>query len=169
MVLVEATITSPVNLPSAIERDQNILQHACSKVDYIFGYGLYVAPYDLQLRMLDQQIEGCNDEFVIATKNPKLCVNADVNTAPTPPPVVTGEKGIVVPAEPAAAVPVIPAVLTFAPTVVPTVTSAQRAAAASHEDEKTALIVGGNCHWPLSPIVHALASLRWQCTPALQQ
>ena len=40
----EDAIQNPVDLPSQITRYQNALKYARTKVDYVFGFGLYMAP-----------------------------------------------------------------------------------------------------------------------------
>ena len=47
----EDAIQSLVDLPSQITRYQNALKYARSKVDYVFGFGLYIAPSDMELRI----------------------------------------------------------------------------------------------------------------------
>jgi len=120
LVNVEDAISSPVDLPSAIKRYQDILQYASSKVDYVFGIGLYMAPSDMQLRI--NQIVGYNNEIIIATEHEELGVNSDVNTSASPAYIETGIVGSL-PSE--TIVPLTPAV-----------------GINDHEDEKTALIVG---------------------------
>ena len=39
----EDAIQSPVDLPSQITRYQNAVKYARTKVDYVFGFGLYMA------------------------------------------------------------------------------------------------------------------------------
>ena len=43
----EDVIQSPVDLPSQITWYQNALKYACTKVDYVFGFGSYMAPSDM--------------------------------------------------------------------------------------------------------------------------
>lgn len=67
-------IRQTVNLPSAIKWHQKVLQYARSKVDFVFGYDLYMAPSNMQLCVLANHTEGYNDEIVITL--PKLDYNA---------------------------------------------------------------------------------------------
>ena len=60
----EDAISSPVGIPSAIERYQSVLQHASSKVDFAFGTGLYMAPRDMRLHI--GYVAGYNNEIMIA-------------------------------------------------------------------------------------------------------
>ena len=70
---IEDAISSPVDLPSAIKRYQNVLRYAGSSVDYVFGYDLYMSPSDMMLKIGD--ISGYNNEIVIATNNLSLGQN----------------------------------------------------------------------------------------------
>lgn len=122
---VEDAVSSPVDLPSAIKRYQDVLQYAGSKVDYCFGIGLYMAPSNMLLRI--GQVAGYNNEIVIAGKDQKLGVNSAVNVSEFSAGNVV-EKGLVSPQSPKTA-----------DGVVPTTTGDAR----RHVEEKTALIVGG--------------------------
>ena len=44
----EDAIQSPVDLPSQITRYQNALKYARTKADYVFGFGLYMAPSNME-------------------------------------------------------------------------------------------------------------------------
>ena len=92
---VEDAISSPVDIPSAIERYQSVLQNASSKVDYAFGTGLYMAPSDMWLHI--GTVSGYNNNIVIAPVGQPLGVSPDINGTPVPAPVETGETGLVVP------------------------------------------------------------------------
>ena len=76
IALVEDAISSPVDLPQAIKRYQDVLQYAGSQVDYVFGNGLYMAPSDMLMRV--GQAVGYNNEIVIAAGSLPLGHN-DVN------------------------------------------------------------------------------------------
>ena len=91
---VEDAISSPVDIPSAIERYQSVLQNASSKVDFAFGQGLYMAPSDMRLHI--GTVAGYNNQIVIAPVGQPLGVSPDINDTPVPPPVETGETGLVV-------------------------------------------------------------------------
>ena len=137
---LEDAISSPVDLPSAIKRYQDVLQYAGSKVNFVFGIGLYMAPGDMLLRI--GQIAGYNNEIVVATAAQTLGVNTDVNTTPSPPP-SQGDRGAT-----GLVKPVTPRVVTRntgAPssTVLRPQALAHSHAQALHDAEKTALIVGG--------------------------
>ena len=76
---VEDSISSPADIPASIKRYQDVLQYASSKVDYVFGIGLYMAPSDMKLRV--GNVEGYNNNITIASDGRNLGVNTDVNTA----------------------------------------------------------------------------------------
>ena len=81
---VEDAISSPVDIPSAIERYQSVLQNASSKVDFAFGQGLYMAPSDMRLHI--GTVAGYNNQIVIAPVGQPLGVSPDINGTPVPPP-----------------------------------------------------------------------------------
>ena len=74
---IEDAISSPVDLPSAIKRYEDVLRYAGSQVDFVFGIGLYMAPSDMFLRI--GQVKGYNNEIVIAKSHLTLGENAGVN------------------------------------------------------------------------------------------
>ena len=138
---VEDAISSPADIPSAIERYQSVLQNASSKVDYAFGTGLYMAPSNMRLH-IGTAIAGYNNRIIIAPAGQPLAVSPDTNSTPVPAPVETGETGLVVHQthdKPATAVThsVAP------PTPVPVASQQQTQKAQDHEDEKTALVAAG--------------------------
>ena len=73
----EDAIQSPVDLPSQITRYQNALKYARTKVDYVFGFGLYMAPSNMELRI--GTIQGYNNKIILSTHDQKLWWNATVN------------------------------------------------------------------------------------------
>ena len=79
---LEDAINSPVDLPSQISRYQDTLKYARSKVDFVYGIGLYMSPSDMELQI--GIIQNYNNEIVIATSDQKLGLNNDVNTKPVP-------------------------------------------------------------------------------------
>ena len=70
-------IQSPVDLPSQITRYQNALKYARTKVDYVFGFGLCMAPSNMELRI--GTIQGYNNKIILSTHDQKLWWNATVN------------------------------------------------------------------------------------------
>ena len=73
----EDAIQSPVDLPNQITRYQNALKYARTKVDYVFGFGLYMAPSNMELRI--GTIQGYNNKIILSTHDQKLWWNATVN------------------------------------------------------------------------------------------
>ena len=73
----EDAIQSPVDLPSQITRYQNALKYARTKVDYVFGFGLYMAPSNMELRI--GTIQGNDNKIILSTYDQKLWWNATVN------------------------------------------------------------------------------------------
>ena len=63
---IEDAINSPVDLPSQIARYQNTLKYARSKVDFVYGTGLYMSPSNMELRI--GTIQDYNNKIVIAMK-----------------------------------------------------------------------------------------------------
>ena len=74
---VEDVINSEVDLPSSIERYQSTLQYARSKVDFVFGLGLYMIPSDIDLYI--GTINGYNNLITIATDDLQLGHNDTIN------------------------------------------------------------------------------------------
>ena len=134
---VEDAISSPVDIPSAIERYQSVLQNASSKVDYTFGIGLYMAPCDMRLHV--GTIRGFFNLIIIAPVRQPLGVSPDINSTPVPAPVETGETGLVV----APTHSVSDNTPTTAAPAPPSNPPEQAQEAQDHEDEKTALVVVG--------------------------
>ena len=90
---MEDAISSPVDLPAAIKRYQDVLQYAGSKVDFVFGIGLYMAPSNMVLHI--GQLAGYNNEIVVATPSQKLGMNGQINASVVIAVTDTGEKGLV--------------------------------------------------------------------------
>ena len=116
---LEDAINSADDLPSSIDRYQNTLRYARSKVDYAVGFNLYMIPSDLRLQI--GTITNYNNELVIATTDQNLglnpSINEEVNTVLKTPPSPT---------------PPSPLPLTDKPII-----------KSNHESTKTALVVGG--------------------------
>ena len=128
---IEDAISSPVDLPSAISRYQDVLQYAGSEVNFAFGIGLHMAPADMLLRV--GRTAGYNNEIVVATADQKLGVNSGINVALLPAPTDTGETGLVKPQTPM--VPVTQPALEALP-------QPAQAEGQAHSDGLTALVVG---------------------------
>ena len=65
----EDAIQSPVDLPSQITRYQNALKYAHTNVHYVFGFGLYMAPSNMELRI--GTIQGYNYKIILYTHDQK--------------------------------------------------------------------------------------------------
>ena len=86
---IEDSINRPVDLPSDIQRYQDVLQYARSKVDFVFGRGLYMAPSDMELQI--GTISGYNNEIIIAGDDLVQGRNIQINSH-VPPTVVNAAK-----------------------------------------------------------------------------
>ena len=146
---VEDAISSPVDLPGAIARYQDVLRYARSKVNFAFGIGLYMAPGNMELQI--GTIQDYNNEIVIAEPGQKLGINTGINVATEqPPPDVYDMEGPAArPAQPEVG-PVktaVPPVAIQPPAKPQPKASTDESLSATptqdHEDEKTALVVGG--------------------------
>ena len=73
----ENAIQNPVNLPRQNIRYQNALTYVRTKVDYVFGFGLYMAPSNMELRI--GTIQCYNSKIILSTHDQKLWWNATVN------------------------------------------------------------------------------------------
>ena len=82
---IEDAINSPVDLPSQIARYQNTLKYARSKVDFVYGTGLYMSPSNMELRI--GTIQDYNNKIVIANEGEGLTLglNDETNRVPIPP------------------------------------------------------------------------------------
>ena len=82
---IEDAINSPVDLPSQIARYQSTLKYARSKVDFVYGIGLYMSPSNMELRI--GTIQDYNNKIVIANEGEGLTLglNDETNTVPIPP------------------------------------------------------------------------------------
>ena len=80
---IEDAINSPVDLPSQIARYQSTLKYARSKVDFVYGTGLYMSPSNMELQI--GTIQDYNNKIVIANDAQDLGLNNGTNAAPIPP------------------------------------------------------------------------------------
>ena len=128
---LEDAIQSPVDIPSSIDRYEDTLKYASSKVDFVYGIGLYMAPSDMSLHI--GTVAGYNNEIVIADDALTLGVNDDLNV--DRPPMFTDDFDAIVPKPPPDTDPV-----DFIDTTSTEIVSGKNK---THEEEKTALILGG--------------------------
>ena len=90
---IEDSIYSSVDIPSSIQRYQNVLKYASKKLDYVVGFGLYMIPSDLNLKI--GILSDYNNNILLAQPNFSLGTNHNINTkekrsveeptTPTPP------------------------------------------------------------------------------------
>ena len=123
LTLLEDSIGSPVDLPSSIARYENVLQKALSVVDYAYGVGLYMSPSNMTLRM--GKAVGYNNLILIATASVKMGRNASINSISPPMSVAHKREEPQIERLPS-----------------PVSTPQKLPSRDSHEEEKTALIVG---------------------------
>jgi len=76
---VEDAINSPVDLPAAIQRYQDVLQYAGSQVNFVFGAGLYMAPSDMVLD-IGRGVRGYNNKILTAGNDIPGLGPVDVNS-----------------------------------------------------------------------------------------
>ena len=143
---VEDAIASPVDIPSAIRRYEDVLQHARSEVNFSFGDGLYMAPGDMLLRVGKGM--GYNNLIIISTEKQRLGANIGLNKDVAQPDASndTGEKGLVKPmsaTRPSEATTSQLDAGAASASAATATTASTKADHEDHEDEKTALVVGG--------------------------
>ena len=80
---VEDAINSAVDLPSSINRYQDTLHYARSKLDFVVGLDLYLIPSDMDLYI--GTINGYNNLLSIADGNLNLGHNEKINEMVSPP------------------------------------------------------------------------------------
>ncbi|KAL4225262.1 hypothetical protein ACF0H5_015950 [Mactra antiquata] len=137
---VEDAINAPINIPSQITIYQNTLKYARSKVDYVYGIGLYMSPSNMELRI--GTIQDYNNEIVVATDNQNLGVNNGVNNQPVPPKQHVELEGTPTKPKPIPPKPIPPKQhVELPPKPIPPKPK-PTCVVDQHEDNKTALIVG---------------------------
>ena len=77
LINIGVSITIRDDIASEIKKYQDTLQYAKSKVDFVFGIGLYMTPSNLEMQI--GIIEGYNNNIIIATDDQVLGVNPDAN------------------------------------------------------------------------------------------
>ncbi len=138
---IEDAISSPVDLPPAISRYQDVLQYACSEVNFSFGASLYMAPSNMLLCI--GNMAGYNNLIIVTTDAQSLGLNSglnrhEVSVAPPDATNDTGEGGLIQP---------VTVTQPPGPAASESMLGKQVIATAysnsDHKDKKTALIVGG--------------------------
>jgi hypothetical protein len=128
---IEDAVNSPINISDSITRYQNVLHYAGSEVNFLFGQGLYMAPSSMILN-INQGVVGYNN---LILKGPvglpvgKVDVQKSSSAAPKTHGSFQDGKIVSPPAEDP------PAITPSSATGV--------AQVGAHEEEKTALVVGG--------------------------
>ena len=141
---VEDTITSPMDIPSSIDRYQKTLQYASTPLGFVFGIGLYLNPSDMALD--PGNVQGYNNEIMIAGSEAAIGHNPGINKSEQIS--GTGDKSFEGKIAAAAGTDH-KGPLSGKPAADVAERRGQeqhasgRAAATSHEDEKTALIAAG--------------------------
>ena len=69
---LEDVINKQVSLQDDIARYQSVLKYARSSLDYSVGKGLNMLPLDMLLKLLNQVIDGYNDNIVVNTSGHAL-------------------------------------------------------------------------------------------------
>ena len=135
---VEDAIASPVDIPASISRYQKTLQYASIPLDFVFGLGLYLAPSDMALHQ--GNVQGYNNEIVVAGPEAAIGHNPGINESEQISGTVdkSSEEKIAAPAGTDHKGP--PSGRPAADPAGQQQHASGRAAATSHEEEKTALI-----------------------------
>ena len=67
LAILEDIVHSPVDLPSSVQRYQEVLKYARSKLDFVVGIGMYMIPSDLRLQT--GIVVDYNNKILIATES----------------------------------------------------------------------------------------------------
>ena len=70
-------VNRKVNIPEDIQRFQNTLQYARSKVDYVIGEFIYMLPSDMNLRI--GKIKNYNNKILVSSPSFKIGTNLKIN------------------------------------------------------------------------------------------
>ena len=73
----ENIVNRRVNIPEDIQRFQNVLQYAGSKVDYAIGEFIYMLPSDMNLRI--RIIKNYNNKILVSLPSFKIGTNLKIN------------------------------------------------------------------------------------------
>ena len=66
-----ALINEDYSIGTDIERYQEVLEHALSKVDFSEGTGIYILPSDLNLNI--GETKGYNNKILVSNTDMKIC------------------------------------------------------------------------------------------------
>lgn len=131
IVNVEDSINAPVDLPEEIQRYQDTLRYARTKVNFAFGIGLYMCPSNLEMQI--GTIQGYNNEIIIATEQEQLGINPDINPMPL--------KGKESRTQGTGTPRSLPEPLIEKPKL-PEIKKEEKEDAQEHEDQKSAMVIG---------------------------
>ena len=93
----EDIVNRRVDITEDIKHYQDTLSHACSKVDYSMGRGIYMLPSDMNLKIRSGTV-GYNNKILVSDGNFSLGKNDEVNSTEPPPwsrpqgPTITSHK-----------------------------------------------------------------------------
>ena len=73
----KALINEDYSIAIDIERYQEVLEHALSKVDFSMGTGIYMLPSNLILSI--GKTKGCNNKILVSNTGMKIGSNRDIN------------------------------------------------------------------------------------------
>ena len=73
----KALINEHYSIGIDIDRNQGVLEHALSKVDFSVGTGIYMLPSDLNLSM--GKTKGYNNKILVSNTDMKIGSNRDIN------------------------------------------------------------------------------------------
>ena len=84
----KALIDEDYSISNDIQRYQDVLEHALSKVDFSVGIGIYMLPSNLNLKI--SSTKGYNNKILISSAGMKIGPNIEINQDKLPEPVKAG-------------------------------------------------------------------------------
>ena len=85
----KALIDEDYSISNDIQRYQDVLEHALSKVDFSVGIGIYMLPSNLNLKI--GSTKGYNNKILISSAGMKIGPNIEINKDKLPEPVKAGD------------------------------------------------------------------------------
>ena len=73
----KALINEGYSISIDIERDQGVLEHVLSRVDFSVGIGIYMLPSNLNLSIENKK--GCINKILVSNTDMKIGSNRDIN------------------------------------------------------------------------------------------
>ena len=86
----KALINEDYSIAIDIERYQEVLEHALSKVDFSMGTGIYMLPSNLNLSI--GKTKGYNNKILVSNTGMKIGSNRDINKDRKKQPVVKPDR-----------------------------------------------------------------------------